>query len=211
MDEKDKSNFTEHSVLNYVLGISGASGAVYGVTLMEYLLEKKHRVYLILSPSARLIVREEMGMDWGNHSVETAEILSKRYAGSDLIYCDEQDMKAPVASGSVHTDGMVIAPCSMKTLAGISHGFSSSLIERAADVTLKEGRPLILIPRETPLSRVHLKNMLTASELGATLLPAMPPFYNHPKSIDDLVRFIVGRALDILGLKNDLYTRWTES
>ncbi len=195
----------------YVLGISGASGAVYGVTLLDFLLKGRHRVYLILSPSARLIVREEMGLDWGRDFLGTADILAKRYAESELIYCDEQDMKAPVASGSVPTDGMVIAPCSMKTLAGISHGFSSSLIERAADVTLKERRPLILIPRETPLSRVHLKNMLCASELGATLLPAMPPFYNHPKSIDDLVRFIVGRTLDILGVKNDLYTRWTES
>ncbi len=196
---------------SYVVAISGASGAIYGLTLLEYLLKEKHRVYLILSPSARLIIREEMGLDWGGRFLETSKILKKRYAKQELVYCDEQDMTAPIASGSVHSDGMVIAPCSMKTLAGVSHGFSSSLIERAADVSLKEGRRLILIPRETPLNQVHLRNMLTMAELGATLLPAMPPFYNRPKSIQDLVQSVVGRALDLLGVQNTLYTRWTES
>lgn len=196
---------------NYVIGISGASGAIYGVTLLEYLLKAGHRIYLILSNSARVILREEMGLEWGDRFSETSEILAKRYTDYELICCDENDMTAPVASGSVQTQGMVIVPCSMKTLAGISHGFSSSLIERAADVTLKERRPLILIPRETPLSRIHLKNMLSASELGATLLPAMPAFYNQPKSITDLVQFIVGRSLDLLGLENQLYVRWQKS
>jgi len=193
---------------SYVIAISGASGAIYGVTLLEYLLKENHRVYLLLSRSARLIIREEMGLEWGSQFSESSEILMKRYREYDLTVCDENNMAAPIASGSVPTDGMIIAPCSMKTLSGIAHGYSSSLIERAADVSLKERRPLILIPRETPMNRVHLKNMLTASELGATLLPAMPPFYNQPKTIDDMINFIAGRALDLLGLKNQLYKRW---
>ncbi|MEC4679019.1 MAG: UbiX family flavin prenyltransferase [Nitrospirota bacterium] len=196
---------------NYVIAISGASGAIYGVTLLEYLLKQKHRVYLVLSRSARVIIRGELGREWGHHFSETLEILNRTYAGHHLVYCDENDMSAPIASGSVPTQGMVVAPCSMKTLAGIAHGFSSNLIGRAADVTMKERRPLILIPRETPLHRVHLKNMLTVSEMGVTLLPAMPGFYNKPQSINDLVHFVVARALDLLGLKNDLSPRWTVS
>ncbi|MFQ5597721.1 MAG: UbiX family flavin prenyltransferase [Nitrospiria bacterium] len=194
---------------HYVVGISGASGAVYGMTLLEYLLQQGHRVYLILSKSARLIIRDELGREWGRNFLETSKILAEQYADHELIYCNEDDMTAPVASGSVHTDGMVIAPCSMKTLAGISHGYSSSLIERAADVTLKENRRLILVPRETPLSQIHLNNMLNMARMGATLLPAMPAFYNQPKTIEDMVHFIVGRALDLLGVKNQIYTRWT--
>lgn len=193
---------------SYVIAISGASGAIYGVTLLEYLLKQNHQIYLVLSRSARVIIRGELGREWGNHFSETLEILNKTYAGQKLVYCDEEDMTAPIASGSVPTQGMIVAPCSMKTLAGIAHGFSSNLIGRAADVTLKERRPLILIPRETPLHRVHLKNMLTVSEMGATLLPAMPGFYHRPQSIDDIVHFIVARALDILGIKNDLSPRW---
>ncbi len=195
--------------MSYVIAISGASGAVYGVTLLEYLLRAKHRVYLLLSRSARLIIRDEMGLEWGSHFSESAEILEKRYREYDLILCNEDDMTAAIASGSVLTAGMIVAPCSMKTLSGIAHGYSSNLIERAADVSLKERRPLILIPRETPMNRIHLKNMLAASELGATLLPAMPPFYHHPETIEDMVHFIAGRALDLLGLKNQLYKRWS--
>jgi len=191
-----------------VVGITGASGAVYGVTLLEHLLKKGHQVDLILTRSARIIIRDELGREWGRYFSETCEILGKTYAGEKLFYWDEADMTAPVASGSVTVQGMFIAPCSMKTLAGIAHGISSNLIERAADVTLKEGRSLVLIPRETPLSRIHLKNMLLASEMGATLLPAMPPFYNHPKSMEDLVKSIVGRALDLTGIENRLSPRW---
>ncbi|MCG3113541.1 MAG: UbiX family flavin prenyltransferase [Candidatus Manganitrophus sp. SB1] len=196
---------------SYVVAISGASGAVYGVRLLEYLLKEKHKVYLTLSHEARLIIREELGLEWGANFEETGEILKKKYAGDDLVYCNEKDMTAPIASGSVPTQGMIIAPCSMKTLAAIAHGFSSNLIERAADVTLKERRPLLLIPRETPLNQVHLRNMLMLSEMGATLIPAMPAFYNHPQSIDDMVNFIVGRALDGLKIENRIYQRWKES
>lgn len=195
----------------YVVAISGASGAVYGVRLLEYLLKEKYKVYLTLSHEARLIIRDELGLEWGSHFAETAEILKRKYADFDLVYCDEKDMTAPIASGSVLTQGMIVAPCSMKTLAAIAHGFSSNLIERAADVTLKERRPLLLIPRETPLSQVHLRNMLMLSEMGATLIPAMPAFYNHPRSIDDMVHFIVGRVLDGLKIENRIYNRWKGS
>jgi len=195
----------------YVVAISGASGAVYGVRLLDYLLAEKHRIYLTLSPEARIIIKDEMGLDWGSNYSETSKILEKKYAAAELFYCDEKDLSAPIASGSVPTQGMVIAPCSMKTLASVAHGFSSNLIERAADVTLKEKRPLILVPRETPLSQIHLKNMLTLAEMGATLIPAMPAFYNHPRSIDDMIHFIVGRALDALKIENKIYARWRES
>ncbi|MFQ5949360.1 MAG: UbiX family flavin prenyltransferase [Nitrospiria bacterium] len=194
---------------SYVIAISGASGAIYGVTLLDFLLKEKHKVYLTLSPQARVIIKDEMGLDWGGNFSETSEILKRKYADFELVYCDERDMTAPVASGSVPTEGMVIAPCSMKTMAAIAHGFSSSLVERAADVTLKEKRPLILIPRETPLNRIHLKNMLTLADMGATLMPAMPAFYHHPRSIDEMVQFVVGRVLDTLKIENRLYTRWT--
>jgi 4-hydroxy-3-polyprenylbenzoate decarboxylase len=195
---------------DYVVAISGASGAAYGVTLLEYLLKEKHKVYLTLTQEARFIIKDEMGLDWGSDFSETSNILKKKYSDFELVYCNERDMTAPIASGSVPVQGMIIAPCSMKTLAGIAHGFSSNLIERAADVTLKERRPLVIIPRETPLSQIHLKNMLTLAEMGALLLPAMPAFYNHPQSIDDMVKFIVGRALDALKIENRIYTRWTQ-
>jgi 4-hydroxy-3-polyprenylbenzoate decarboxylase len=180
------------------------------VTLLEYLLKEKHKVYLTLTQEARFIIKDEMGLDWGSDFSETSNILKKKYSDFELVYCNERDMTAPIASGSVPVQGMIIAPCSMKTLAGIAHGFSSNLIERAADVTLKERRPLVIIPRETPLSQIHLKNMLTLAEMGALLLPAMPAFYNHPQSIDDMVKFIVGRALDALKIENRIYTRWTQ-
>ncbi len=194
--------------MNISVAITGASGAAYGVRLLEYLLHEKHTVYLTLSREARLIVKEELELDWGTDFSSTAAILKKQYEGYDLIYCDETDMTAPIASGSCPIDAMVLIPCSMKAVAAIAHGTSTNLIERAADVTLKERRPLVLVPRETPLSRIHLKNMLALSEMGVSLVPAMPAFYNHPKSIDDLINFIVGRVLDLLGIKNQIYTRW---
>ncbi len=196
--------------MNITVAITGASGAIYGVRLLQYLLAEKHRVYLALSKEARLIIQEELSLFWGRSFEETSDILKKQYAGSDLIYCDENDITAPIASGSCPIDAMAIVPCSMKAIAAIAHGTSTNLIERAADVTLKERRALILVPRETPLSRVHLKNMLALSEMGVSLIPAMPAFYNHPKSIDDMVNFIVGRVLDMLGIKNRIYTRWKE-
>jgi 4-hydroxy-3-polyprenylbenzoate decarboxylase len=125
-----------------------------------------------------------------------------------LRYFDEDNLYAPIASGSSPVDGMVVIPCSMKALSSMAHGFASNLIERAADVTIKEKRKLIIVPRETPLSTIHLRNMLALSEVGCHIIPAMPAFYHHPKKITDMVDFIAGRVLDALGVENDLSPRW---
>jgi 4-hydroxy-3-polyprenylbenzoate decarboxylase len=196
--------------MKITVAITGASGAIYGVSLLAFLLQEKHHVTLVLSPEARIIIREELGVSWGTCFEETSAFLKQRYPTSNLLYCNETDMTATIASGSYPMDAMVLAPCSMKAIASIAHGLSSNLIERAADVTLKERRPLILVPRETPLSSIHLNNMLTLSNMGAWIIPAMPAFYNHPKTIDDMVRFIVGRVLDRLGIENRTYVRWKE-
>ena len=196
--------------MKITVAITGASGAIYGVSLLEFLLHEKHNVTLVISPEARIIIQEELGLSWGSCYNETADILKKRYPHLDLMYCNETDMTAPIASGSHPIDAMVVIPCSMKAVAAIAYGISSNLIERAADVTLKERRPLILVPRETPLSSIHLKNMLTLSEMGAWIIPAMPAFYNRPQTVQDMVNFIVGRVLDRLGISNQIYKRWKE-
>jgi 4-hydroxy-3-polyprenylbenzoate decarboxylase len=194
----------------FVLGISGASGAIYGLELLRHLSGQGHRVYLTLTKEAQFILKDETGIDWRGTPEEIQRAVLRSFPGSDLHYFGDGDMTAPIASGSVITDGMAIAPCSMKTVAAIAHGFSSNLIERAADVTLKEGRPLIIVPRETPLGEVHLSNLLTLAKMRVKVLPAMPAFYNQPKSIDDLVNFVVGRVLDGLKVPNTVYRRWKE-
>ena len=181
------------------MGITGASGVVYGVRFLEMI--KKYasdsEVHLIISNTAVSILRYEVGLD--------KESLSRL---ADRVY-DEDELGAPIASGSFKHDGMVIIPCSMKTLASIAHGITDNLITRAADVTLKERRRLILVIRETPLNLVHIRNMELVTLAGAIVMPAAPAFYNRPKTIDDMVNFIVGRVLDLLGIENDLYRRWS--
>lgn len=153
--------------------------------------------HLIISRAAEKVIKQELGMD----KKDLARLATRVYDGDDL--------GAPIMSGSFKTDGMVIIPCSMKTLAGIVSGYSDSLILRAADVTLKEGRKLVVVPREAPLSVVHLRNMLKVAKLGVTVIPAMPAFYHKPKRIDDLVDFVVGKVLDYLGIEHQLFKRWT--
>jgi 4-hydroxy-3-polyprenylbenzoate decarboxylase len=194
----------------FVVGMSGASGAIYGFELLRQLLGQGHRIYLTFTREAQFILKDEIEIEWGGPPTQIQEILARAFPGTDVRYCAQDDMAAPIASGSVPTDGMVIIPCSMKTVAAVANGISSNLIERAADVTLKEGRPLIVVPRETPLSEIHLRNLLTLARMHAKVLPAMPAFYNHPKSIDDLVHFIVGRVLDCLKVPNTIYRRWRE-
>lgn len=182
-----------------IVAITGATGAIYGIRLLEALRGcSGFEVHLVLSNWAEKTIALETG-----YTVQ--EVISLADCQHDL-----NDVGASIASGSFKTAGMVIIPCSMKTLAGIAHGFAGNLIIRAADVMLKERKKLILVPRETPLSVIHLENMLTVTRAGGCLIPPMPAFYNHPATIDDLVNHLVGRVMDQLGIPNDLVRRWGE-
>jgi len=176
--------------------VTGASGVVYGKRLLEVLREKNVETHLIVSEAAEKVIEHELGV--GKRDLER---LATR------VY-DVDDLTAPLMSGSFKTDGMVIVPCTMKTLAGIVNGFADNLILRAADIALKEKRRLIVVPRETPLNAVHLRNMLEVARLGVYVVPAMPAFYHRPKKVEDLVDFVVGRILDGLGIEHRLFKGW---
>lgn len=182
--------------MRIVLAITGASGAVYGVSILQELAERAVETHLIISRAAEYILRQETGL--------TADRL-KEFAAHAY---GEDDFAADIASGSFRHDGMVIAPCSMKTLAGVAHGYAENLTLRAADVTIKERRRLVLLPRETPLSPIHLENMLKLARLGVTIMPPVPAFYLRPRTVDDLIRFTTARVLDQLGVAHDLAARW---
>ena len=182
--------------MRYIIGISGASGGVYGARLFQKLQETGNIVELIMTPYGKEVMRMEAGID---PSV-IEEIADEVYQDSDLA--------APPASGSHLVDGMIICPCSMSTLSKIATGISDTLITRAAAVCLKEHRKLIIVPRETPLSSVYLRNMLTLAEAGAIILPPSPAFYHKPTSMKHLVDFIIGKILDSLGVEHDLFPRW---
>ena len=195
------------------LAFTGASGMPYGVRLLECLLKAGVRVYLLYSPAAQIVARQEMGLALPARARDAAEFFSARYAAApgQLQAFGREEWFAPVASGSNPADAMVICPCTMGTLAAIAAGMADNLIERAADVTLKEARKLILVARETPLSAIHLENMLRLSRAGAIILPANPGFYHHPQSAQDLVDFVVARILDHVGIDHQLMPRWGES
>jgi 4-hydroxy-3-polyprenylbenzoate decarboxylase len=199
----------------YTIAITGASGSLYGVRLLKYLLEIKYKVYLTITKEGNLILKEEVGLDWQQQQIEkeieTRIIKDLRLREANLHYFSEDNLAAPISSGSVKADGMIVIPCSMKTLSGIACGYANNLVERAADVMLKEGRKLILVPRETPLNSIHLRNMLALSEMGVKIIPAMPAFYSCPEKIDDLIDFMVGKVLDSLDIENNLYRRWKEN
>jgi 4-hydroxy-3-polyprenylbenzoate decarboxylase len=197
-----------------VLGITGASGAAYAVRLLEVLLQAGHRVHLSISPAGALLLQHELGLHVDLQRFDAAALLPA-WAAADsplrrgsLLYHRHADFMAPIASGSCLTDGMVICPCSGGTLAAIAHGTSDNLLCRAADVHLKERRKLVLVPRETPLSLVQLDNMKRCVEAGAVMLPAMPGFYHAPRTLADLVDFIVARVCDHLGVAHHLMRRW---
>ncbi len=194
----------------YIVGITGASGAPYALRLLQALVRGGHDVYLSITGDGISILKDETGFLLKGAEADIRSALEKRLKAKrgQIRYFDENNMYAPVASGSVKVDAMVVIPCSMKTLAAIAQGYASTLIERAADVTIKEKRKLIIVPRETPLSAIHLRNMLTLAELGCHIIPAMPAFYHQPKSVSDMVDFIVGRVLDSMGIENDLSPRW---
>lgn len=180
-----------------VVGISGASGAVLGVRLLEVLAQiDTVETHLIISQAARITISHETG-----RSVKQAEALA------DVVY-NPRDVGAAIASGSFPTDGMVIIPCSIKTLSAVAHCYASDLLSRAADVTLKEGRPLLLVVRETPLHLGHLRLMVQAAEMGAIIFPPVPAFYARPSSMDEMVDNTVGRILARLGIDNALFKQW---
>jgi len=233
------------SATNYVLGVTGASGAAYAVRLLHVLVAAGHDVQLSISPAGQSVIRQELGLeiDLNNFRLETllpdaqrlvedpkfatlrvlwgpngwraqtpsAASASATIPSGNVRYFYYQDLFTPMASGSALTSGMVVAPCSGGTLSAIAHGACGNLIQRAADVHLKERRKLILVPRETPLSLVHIDNMRRATEAGATVLPAMPGFYNGARSIGDLIDFVVARICDQLGVVHTLTARWGAS
>ncbi|MDQ7990493.1 MAG: flavin prenyltransferase UbiX [Candidatus Dactylopiibacterium sp.] len=191
------------------LALTGASGMPYGLRLLECLLGAGCRVQLVYTQAAQIVARQEMDLALAG-TQETAALLRARFAAPEgrLEVYGREEWFAPIASGTNPPDAMVVCPCTMGTLAAIAAGLSSNLIERAADVCLKEGRKLVLVPREAPLSALHLENMLRLARLGAVILPPSPGFYHHPQSVQDLVDFIVARILDQLGVEHALMTRW---
>jgi 4-hydroxy-3-polyprenylbenzoate decarboxylase len=179
-----------------VVGISGSSGAILGIRLLELLRPTEIETHLVVTPSARLTIPQET--DWKVNDV---------LALADQVY-SPQDIGAAIASGSFATMGMVVAPCSIKMLSAIANSYSADLLSRAADVTLKEGRPLLLVVRETPIHRGHLRLMTLAAESGAIIFPPVPAFYPRPQSVDALVNDLVGRILSRMGIENNAYTEW---
>jgi 4-hydroxy-3-polyprenylbenzoate decarboxylase len=195
------------------LALTGASGLTYGLRLLECLLARGAHVRLLVSQAAHVVAAQELRLTLPARPAELETWLRERYPdhrGSLRVF-GREDWFAPVASGSGASEAMVVCPCSMGTLAAIAQGLSDKLIERAADVTIKENRKLILVPREAPFSALHLENMLKLARLGAVILPANPGFYHHPQRIEDLIDFIVARILDQLGMQNDLIPRWGEA
>ncbi|HYV39705.1 MAG TPA: flavin prenyltransferase UbiX [Gemmataceae bacterium] len=194
-----------------VLAMTGASGSPYGVRLLEVLLRAGRTVHLSISPAGADVIFQEEGKRLNLAKFDLTDLLGDKAAlakPGQLHYHDYRDFHAGIASGSFLTAGMVVCPCSMGTVAAIAHGLSQNLIHRAADVHLKERRKLVLVPRETPLSLVQLRNLTLCAEAGAVVLPAMPAFYTKPQSLQDAVDFVVGRICDVLTLEHQLLRRW---
>ncbi|UXI02929.1 flavin prenyltransferase UbiX [Photobacterium sp. TY1-4] len=192
------------------LAWTGASGAPYGLRLLECLLAADYQVYLLISSAARVVLATEHGLKLpaGPEAAKQALTAYLKCDADKLEVCGKEDWFSPVASGSAAPKQMVVCPCSAGTLASVAHGMSDNLIERAADVVLKERGQLLMVVRETPFSTLHLENMLKLSQMGVTIMPAAPGFYHQPSSIDDLVDFMVARILDHLGLEQGLVPRW---
>jgi 4-hydroxy-3-polyprenylbenzoate decarboxylase len=192
-----------------VVGITGASGSIYGLRLIEELLRAKKQVSILLSNAGRQVLAFETGLHLSENPQDCLRQLRNRFdADDELSYFANQDFFAPIASGSSAPEALVICPCSMGSAGRIAAGLSDSLLERVADVMLKERKPLLLVPRETPFNQIHLENLLRLSQAGAQILPAMPAFYQQPQSVAELVDFVVGKILDSLGVEQQLFKRW---
>lgn len=189
----------------YIVAITGASGVIYGVSLVRTLLEKGAEIHLVVSDPACLVMQQELG--W-NLDAPSQISLRHYFPEDNLFIYNNADIAAGIASGSFLTDGMIIIPCTMSTLASVATGLSRNLIERAADVMLKERRPLVIVPRETPLNSIHLRNMLSLSDMGVAVVPAMPAFYHDPKSVEEMVAFVVGKVLDVMQIPHDEFRRY---
>jgi 4-hydroxy-3-polyprenylbenzoate decarboxylase len=195
------------------VAFTGASGMPYGLRLLECLLAADVAVDLVYSTAAQIVARQECDLTLPTQPREAARLLAERYGAAEgrLIVHAREDWLAPMASGSNPGDGMAICPCTMGTLGAIAGGLADNLIERAADVMLKERKPLVLVPRETPLSAIHLENMLKLARAGAVILPPAPGFYTRPRTIDDVVDFVVARVLDHLAVPHALVPRWGDA
>lgn len=196
------------------LALTGASGMPYGLRLLDCLLAAGCKVQLLYSQAAQVVAKQEMDVDLPSRPADARAALLARFPSADpenLAVYGREEWFAPVASGSNPPDAMIVCPCSMGTLAAIAQGLADNLIERAADVVLKEGRKLVLVPRETPFSAIHLDNMLRLSRAGAVILPPSPGFYQHPQSVQDIVDFVVARVLDQVAIPHTLMQRWGEA
>jgi len=195
-----------------IVGVTGASGVLYAVRFLRFLIKNRCEIDLILSDAAKITAKAELDVDFDK--VPMTDYLCNLYGAEcqDAVVrsYDVHSIAAPIASGSVSRQAMVVIPCSMKTLSGLAHGTSSNLIERSADVMLKENLPLVVVPRETPLNVIQIENMLTLARAGAKIVPAMPAFYHHPQTMDDVADFIAGRVAQLLGFEgHDLFRPWS--
>ena len=205
---KNRQQWYNKTMKRYVIAITGASGPTLGVRVIRE-VAKQHETHIIMSRGALEIMHEETGTDWRAETPEgVLNKIKQDIDGPDIHYWDNKEMGASVASGSFRTDGMAVVPCSMKTLAGIAAGYAENLIQRAADVTIKEGRPLTLCPREMPLRPIHRENMLKLSRIGVRIAPPIPACYFGPKTLDDMVDFMAGKVLDTLDIPHNLYKPW---
>ena len=194
---------------SFVVAISGASGSIYGIRLVKELIKSDADVHLCLSNQSFSIIKTETGINLSGITAKEIQERVRKYFNSETInYYGNGNLAAPISSGSFKTNGMFVVPCSMKTLAGIANGYASNLIVRAADVVMKEGRKLILSPREMPFNTIHLENMLKLSRMGVTIAPPIPAFYQKPENMDNIIEFVVGKLLDSAGIEHRLFKRW---
>ncbi len=193
-----------------VVGITGASGAMLGERFVRFLLENGHEAHVILSPSGVEVFREELGVNLGSGPEAGKRFLGHFGNHPKLFISRADDFAAKVSSGSAKIDAMVVIPCSMSTVGSIAHGVTINLIHRAASVSIKEKRPLVLVPRESPFSPIHLKNLLELSMIGVHIVPATTAFYHKPKTVEEMVDFTIGRVLDLLKIEHKLFKRWRE-